>query len=473
MRGFADALIFASHRTHHRSTRIAAIVVCLLAFPTAGRGASRVLFHATLLRSTPAANSHLTKPPETLRLVFSEAIVPDLSHITLTGEDGKALPLRVATDPRDTRTLVGTFTSIQAGRYKVAWHVLSADGHSSGGTFSFTVEAPAVGMASPASEIAASSTKPGVVSTPIDTSSAAAASATTEEKSIPILASVLRGLGLGATMAGVGLLFFGVTSRDSRDHRPSALVVRLIAIGAILLIAHLGVWLRDVSPDGSLGGDFVRSALGSTPGDIEVIRIALAVLTLCAVGLARQGTIGLALGIACLAVSGASGHPAAIHPLWSIPFKAVHLLAGAAWLGGLLWLATARRDDASFPLEARRVSSAALICAMAILLSGTLQTVMFLNTPGDLIHSAYGRLALIKMIGVLALIGLGAFNRFILLPVVDESDARPALTRTVRQEIAIVIVLILIGGFLAYVPTPSPTTSVSRTATATAQVVSR
>jgi copper transport protein len=81
---------------------------------------------------------------------------------------------------------------------------------------------------------------------------------------------------------------------------------------------------------------------------------------------------------------------------------------------------------------------------------------MFLNTPGDLIHSAYGRLALIKMIGVLALIGLGAFNRFILLPVVDESDARPALTRTVRQEIAIVIVLILIGGFLAYVPTPTP-----------------
>ena len=436
--------------------RVAAIVVCLLAFPTTGRGASRALFHATLIRSTPAANSHLTKPPETIRLVFSEAIVPEVSHITLTAADGNAVALRVATDPRDTRTLVGTFTSIQAGPYKVAWHVLSADGHSSGGTFNFTVEAPAVGVAAPASEIAASSTKPGLVSTPIDTSSAAAAAAsgTTEVKSIPILASVLRGLGLGATMAGVGLLFFGVTSRDPRDRRPNTWVVRLIAVGTILLIAHLGAWLSSISPDGSLGGGFIGSALASTPGKMEMIRIALAVLTLLAVGLARQGTIGLALGVACLTLSGAVGHPAAIHPFWSIPFKAVHLLAGAAWLGGLLWLATARRDDASFPFEARRVSFVALICAIAILLSGTLQTVMFLNTLGDLIHSAYGRLALLKMIGVLALIGLGAFNRFILLPVVGESDTRPALTRTVRQEIAIVIVLILIGGFLAYVPPP-------------------
>ena len=433
--------------------RVAAIL-CLVAIPAPGYAASRAFFHATLIHSTPAANSHLTKPPETIRLVFSEAIVPELSHISLTGADGKALPLRVATDPRDTRTLVGTFTSIQAGRYKVAWHVLSADGHSSGGTFSFTVEAPAVGVAAPASEIATSSTKSGVVSAPIDISSAAAASATTEVKSIPILASILRGLGLGATMAGVGLLFFGVTSRDPRDRRPSALVVRLIAVGVILLIAHLGAWLSDISPDGSLGADFIGSALASTPGKTEIIRIVLAVLALCAVGLARQGTVGLAFGVACLTLSGAVGHPAAIHPLWSIPFKAVHLLAGAAWLGGLLWLATARRDDASFPLEARRVSFVALICAIAILLSGMLQTVMFLNTPGDLIHSAYGRLALIKMIGVLALIGLGAFNRFLLLPVVDESDTRPALTRTVRQEIAIVIVLILIGGFLAYVPPP-------------------
>jgi copper transport protein len=195
----------------------------------------------------------------------------------------------------------------------------------------------------------------------------------------------------------------------------------------------------------------------------------LALLTLWAIALARRGTLALIFGVACLLVSGAVGHPAAIHPLWSIPFKSAHLLAGAAWLGGLLWLGSVRHDEALFPTEARRVSSVALVCAIAILLSGILQTAMFLNTPSDLVHSAYGRLAIIKMVGVLALIGLGAFNRFLLLPAVDDSGTRPALTRTVRQEIAIVIILILIGGFLAYVPTPSVSRSAGSVSTGMSQ----
>jgi copper transport protein len=159
--------------------------------------------------------------------------------------------------------------------------------------------------------------------------------------------------------------------------------------------------------------------------------------------------------VSCLVVSGAIGHPAAIHPLLSVPSKIVHLLAGAIWLGGLLWLITMiRREDVDFPAEARKVSSVALVCVIAILLSGVLQTALFLNAPGDLIHSGYGRLALIKIAGVAVLIGLGAFNRFLLLPSVTDVSVRPALSRTVRQEVAIVLILIVIGGFLAYMPTP-------------------
>jgi copper transport protein len=266
-------------------------------------------------------------------------------------------------------------------------------------------------------------------------------------------------------MAGVGLLFFGMTSPDQRHRSPTSWVVRSIAVGVILLIAHFFAWLRNISPDGSLSTDFVGAVLSSTPGMVEAIRIALAVLALWAAALARRGTLALAFGVACLLVSGAIGHPAAIHPLWSIPFKSVHLLAGAAWLGGLLWLGAANRDESSFPIEARRVSSVALICAIAIIVSGILQTTMFLNAPSDLIHSAYGRLALIKIVGILALIGLGAFNRFLLLPAVEDSGTRPALTRTVRQEIAIVIVLILVGGFLSYVPTPPATQAATSAST--------
>ena len=450
--------------SRRRSIGAAAIALCVALSPVVSYGAVRALFHATLLRSAPAANSHVAKPPETIRLVFSEQVVPELSHVTLVGPDAKPVILPVATDPHDVHTLVGRVGPSSAGRYEVIWHVLSADGHPVGGTFEFTADAGTDGSVTPVAVAPTgahtSSSTPMIsggetASEKTATDTSAAMSSPTETRSIPIAASVLRGLGLGAMMASVGLLFFAVTDRNRRNLIPSPMVVRLTTAGAILLVAHMLAWLSDISQTGGLGDAFIAAALRSTPGRLEALRVIMAVLALWAVALARHAKIGLFIGAGCLVVSGAIGHPAAIHPLLTIPSKVVHLLAGAIWLGGLIWLVTViHREDADFPAEARRVSSTALICVIAILLSGVLQTALFLNTPGDLIHSGYGRLALIKMAGLTVLIGLGAFNRFLLLPAVEDSNIRPALSRTVRQEIAIVIILIVIGGFLAYVPTP-------------------
>jgi copper transport protein len=418
--------------------------------------AAFALFHAALLHSTPAANSHLANPPETIRLVFSEQIVPELSRITLIGADGTTTILKLATDPHDTRTLVGQVGSIPRGTYKVSWRVLSADGHATGGAFSFSVD-PEVQNASVGSLSPAASTTPmgSRDSATNDTSKVAPSMTTADVKTIPVWASILRGTGLGAMMAGLGLLFFGTTAGDRRSLMPRTLVVRLIAIGTIVLVAHMIAWLIDISPSGRLSSGFLAVALESTPGKIEFLRVALAFLTLLAMVLARRDALALALGAACLLVSGAIGHPAAIHPYWTIPAKIAHLLAGAAWVGGLLWLVhVSRREEEDFPVEARRVSSAALWAVIAIALSGSIQTRFFINSWGDLIHSGYGRLASIKVIGVLILVGYGAYNRFGILPRIDQSHARPGLSRSVRQEIAIMTALILIGGFLAYVPTP-------------------
>jgi len=465
-------LIEAFGFSRRRSIGAAAIALGMALSPVVSYGAGRALFHATLLRSTPAANSHVAKLPETIRLVFSEQIVPELSHVTLIGPDAIAVVLPVATDPHDVHTLVGRVGPSPAGRYKVIWHVLSADGHPVGGTFEFTVDAGSNGAIARVRAIAtaSSSTSPIVNSTAAETDTSSAMASPTEAKSVPVAASVLRGLGLGAMMASVGLLFFALTDRNRRNLVPSAMVVRLTTVSAVLLVAHMLAWLSDISQTGGIGDAFIAAALRSTPGRLEAFRVIMAVLALWAVALARHAKIGLFFGVGCLVVSGAIGHPAAIYPLLSIPSKIVHLLAGAIWLGGLIWLVTViHREDVDFPVEARRVSSTALVCVIAILLSGVLQTGLFLNTPGDLIHSGYGRLALIKMAGLAVLIGLGAFNRFLLLPAVEASSIRPALSRTVRQEIAIVIILIVIGGFLAYVPTPPAPQAVSSLQTAQPQ----
>ncbi|HEV7838009.1 MAG TPA: CopD family protein [Gemmatimonadaceae bacterium] len=285
----------------------------------------------------------------------------------------------------------------------------------------------------------------------------------TDTRSIPVVASILRGTGLGALMAGLGLLFFGVTAGESRRLAPRAVIVQLISAGAILLVAHLIAWLYNISSATGLSSDFIKSVLASAVGRIEILRAALALLALWAIALARRETLALILGGACLLVSGGIGHPAAIHPYLSIPAKMAHLVSASIWLGGLLWLLwLARCDDSACRSEARRVSSVALITVIAIFLTGTLETILFLNSPGDLIHSWYGKLVVAKFVGLLILVGYGAYNRFGLLPRLKDQQTTIRLSRSVRQELIVVTAVILIGGFLAYVPTPpTPQSSLS------------
>jgi copper transport protein len=428
------------------------MALCLIFSPLVGYAPIGALLHATLLRSSPAANSRIAQPPETIRLVFSEPVVPGLSQISLIDSDGIARQLQVASDPRNVRILVGTVGPIRRGQYKVSWRILSADGHPIGGSFSFFVESATPGMAAPT---ASSTPLVSSDSTKRDTISASSSIPATAETRIPVLASVLRGAGLGSLMAGLGLLFFGVTAGERRNLAPRRVMVRLIAIGAILLVGHMFAWLLDISPTRSLSGSFITSVLSSTVGQIELLRVVFALLSLWAIALARRDTLALALGGACLLVSGAVGHPAAIDPYLSIPAKIAHLVSASLWLGGLLWLVwLSRCDEIACRVEAKRVSSVALIAVIAIFLTGSLETLLFLNSPGDLIHSDYGRLVLLKALGLVLLVGAGAYNRFGLLPRINDSGATSKLSRSVSNEIVIVSIVILIGGFLAYVPTP-------------------
>jgi copper transport protein len=438
----------------------AATALCLILSPLVGYTSVGALLHATLLRSSPAANSRLAQPPETIRLVFSEPVVPALSQISLIDSGGKAQPLHVTGDPRNVRILVGRVGPIPSGQYKVSWRILSADGHPILGTFSFFVESATAGMLAPTGT---STAQVSPDSATRDTLSASSPTPPTTETRTPVLASVLRGAGLGSLMAGLGLLFFGVTAGERRKLVPRVVVVRLIGIGAILLVGHMFAWLFDISPDRSLSGSFIGSVLGSTVGQIEMLRVVLAVLSLWAIALARRDALALALGGACLLVSGAVGHPAAIQPFVSIPAKMAHLLSAALWLGGLLWLVwLSRCDEIACRTEARRVSSVALVAVIAIFLTGSLETFLFLNSPSDLIHSDYGRLVLLKVLGLTLLVGAGAYNRFGLIPRLDESGATSKLSRSVSNEIVIVTIVILIGGFLAYVPIPpTPQSSLS------------
>jgi len=440
-----------THSFWRRRPFLAAVFVFyvgLLATPVAG--AAGKLLHAALLSSIPADDARLTTAPQSIRLVFSEPVVAELSSIVLTGPNGSTSSLRVAADPGDGKVLTGPVAALPSGRHRVAWRIVSADGHPVAGTFSFLLTQTSADSALFPPLIPDASQAGRAEPTAITLTS----QADTEHKATPKTVSLLRGLGLGAIMAGVGLLFFGSAARNRRNLNPGFVAARFLGFGTVLLAAHMGAWVFHISPGAGVSSAFGFATLTSALGLIEAARVLLALLAFWAMA-KGQARLALFLGVACLAVSGAVGHSAGIDPMWAIPAKIVHLIGASIWMGGLLWLGwTFRRDITAFRIEARRVSSAALIALIAVAGSGIGQTLLFLDWPWDLLGSLYGRLIIAKISGLIILILLGAYNRFSLVPNLDDSRKGRKLSRSVTQELVVMLAIIIISGFLANVPVP-------------------
>ena len=143
---------------------------------------------------------------------------------------------------------------------------------------------------------------------------------------------------------------------------------------------------------------------------------------------------------------------------------AVHLLAAAAWLGGLgplaLLFAVSRRAGAPGWLPAARTATArfsimGMIGVGALFLTGTVNTWFLSGTLPGLVGTEYGRLLLIK-IGLFGLmVGIAAVNRLWLTPRLvgaapggEVSVVLRALQRNSLTEASLGLVILVIVGAL-------------------------
>ncbi|SME90738.1 hypothetical protein SAMN06265365_101340 [Tistlia consotensis] len=104
-------------------------------------GVGTAFAHAHLLSSVPADRSVVAASPSELTLTFSEGLEIALSGVTLTTAGKQVLPTgkpQLAKDS-DKVMVVPVESPLAAGRYRVEWHALSRDGHSSHGAYAFTV----------------------------------------------------------------------------------------------------------------------------------------------------------------------------------------------------------------------------------------------------------------------------------------------------------------------------------------------
>jgi len=99
------------------------------------------LAHAHLKAQMPATDAKVSASPAALSLTFSEGLEIGLSGATVKDANGKAMKTGPATlaandDKRMTVPLDG---ALAPGSYTVEWHVLSKDGHTTHGSYPFTV----------------------------------------------------------------------------------------------------------------------------------------------------------------------------------------------------------------------------------------------------------------------------------------------------------------------------------------------
>ena len=180
----------------------------------------------------------------------------------------------------------------------------------------------------------------------------------------------------------------------------------------------------------------------------------------------------LAPAVFLLLVPALSGHGATQKPV-AILFTSItaHVTAMTLWLGGLIALlavvpaATRRLEGADrtrlLASVLTRFSTLALIAVAVLLATGVLQGYEEIRHLNLLTSTGFGRAVLIKFCLLLVLIGLGATNRRRNVPRMQElaeagqtpGGAGVVLRRTLRAEVAVIAVVLIVTGALAsYAP---------------------
>ena len=414
----------------------AGAALCLAPAPT-------VLAHAHLVSSSPAANAVLDRSPIEIVLTFDEAIESSVSNILVSNADGAVVAQgTVATGARP-EIVELPIAPLDDGAYVVIWRVSSADGHILDGAFTFQIG-----------------------DGPVVNSDVLLARAGVGERSsaLAVLATLARWLALLATMVVVGAtvwaLFGDPGPANSERVRQVLLGASVIALAA----AVVGIGLHGAELRGAGVGDLFstgawRRAVGSRVGKALLVRAACAaVWAALAWGWAQRRAehwqaMAALSGVIGLLTFPVVGHANVQHPrlVW-VAIDAVHLAAVSAWVGGLVLFALGGRLWFTIEGEAtiNRYSRVMLVVVPLIVATGAAQTWRIGGGFGDLTESPWGRALLAKLVGVVAMVTLGAVGRTALHRV-----GRWSARRTVVVEASLAALVVgLAAALLGSAPRP-------------------
>jgi copper transport protein len=476
------------------------LALAVLAACAAGAACAPGAFaHAQLVSSSPARDAVVKTQPRVVVFHFNESVEGKFGAVKVfDAQAGRVDDGDTRHPDRNGSALeTGLKGRLPQGSYTATYRVISADGHPVEGGVVFSVGKAGASSAKTIDELIGTSKAGPLTRIPFGLVRTLDYLATA--LAIGLLAFLLwcwrRGLG---AVAGAGAEWRTASEAlAARAWRALLLAAGLGVVAALLGIVFEGATAAGTTFWGALDSATIRDVLSTRFGTVWGLKAlvwlafgaALLIvapqraLTLRPAALGADGQVlgapgtvrvlALAVPAAALAFAPAlAGHATTQeNTLLLVPTDVVHVAAMSVWFGGLaaLLLLLPRATAALEPVDRTRLLAAvllrfsplALACVIALQVTGTIQSIVYLDAFGDFIHDAFGRAVLIKIVLVLGLVGLGAVNRQRVVPrlralAADGGTPGPAghlLRRTLRLEVAtILVVLTVTGALVGYAP---------------------
>jgi copper transport protein len=387
-------------------------LVCALALALpASAGA-----HAVVKKTEPQRDTTVAEPPHAVYLYFNEPVEAAFGAIRIYDARGERVDSGPIERPSGRQDAAGVHMRSDAGKgvYTATYRVVSADGHPVEGGFSFGV---GVSLTAPGGE------RPPPVSQLL---------ANESNTAVEVVYGVARGLHYLALLMLIGACAYAVAIGPA-SRRVVAAACATGLVMALAAIALQGLLASNASLAHALDAATIEGSLDTRTGAAWAMRAGIWVL---AVGLARSRLDALVLAPAASAL--AVSMPLAGHAWTQSPrgllvaADLVHVVAAGAWLGALVLLVIDRAQiDA-----VRRFSRMALPAIVALVVAGTVQAIVYLDSFRDLVADPYG----IAILGKIALLGgivvLAARNRPAL-----RRDGR-GLAAAMRAEVVLALLVI-------------------------------
>ena len=394
--------------------------------------------HAWLMEAHPGPNQQVPTPPDVLFIRFTENVEHEYTRAEVYDENGTRVDTKeVVFDGSKRDQILVPLQNLTDGLYTVRWYSLSVDTHTAQGTYLFAVGSASLEGAPP----------------PTSTHHHG-------EGTLPVwLESIARAFHYASAAAAIGLpvfvLFIARPANPANLRRLAFTLLGITTLGLVGASTIVYAFSQRVQSDvGSVAG----SEFGSV-GSLLIVRALLqAVLVATAIALVafhRNGSVCrpvlgalVVLGAATTWFTSQSSHAAALSDgrITAIGADFLHLVAGGLWIGGVFAFLFLFRNESRETLVVwiRRFSPLAMACVMFIILTGTYASVLHLTHPMDLLEGTYGGMILLKVLLLVPLIALGAFNRYV---------ARRRLTeggewRSSNLQRALILETVLMAGVL-------------------------